>query len=232
MPFLTDLYGISNLDTCGAYLLKKGVNVEDPDIIKIGDDSGYSEISKSDGTFRLRGEATVWKDMIANLFGAKLYSTAGKVDYNYDEHALSFDSGGVITNSADRVVGNLEINHEFQVGNGIIFRPHFHWFQSSNTQVEMSLRYRLQRNGQPKTEAWTTITTTVNSTNNVWEYSLGTLNQITRFPNITVNCEVSDTFQFQLARTDSLGGTVLIYFFDLHGEIDSIGSNEVIYKEV
>ena len=144
---------------------------------------------------------------------------------------MSFDSGGIITNPGDRVGGNLEINHEFMVGTNIVFRPHFHWFQSSNAQIQMTMRYRLQRNGQPKTESWTNITTTVNNDSNVWLYSSGTLNQITSFPNITVECNVSDTFQFQLARTDSLGGSVLIYFFDLHGEIDSIGSNDVINKE-
>ena len=33
-----------------------------------------------------------------------------------------------------------------------------------------------------------------------------------------------------MARTDSLGGTMLVYFLDLHGEVDSDGSDDEMHK--
>ncbi len=184
------------------------------------------------GVPRYKGNATLWVDMIADLFGKRLSSTAGKVDYDWDENAINFQSGGSISNIADRVQGNQEINHNFKVGTSITFKPHIHWFQGALTKYVLTAKYRLQRNGQVKTTDWITIIMTANDSSDIWTYSSGVLNQITRFPDITINCGISDTIQWQMARTDSLGGDMLVYFFDLHGEIDSLGSEEEISKNV
>jgi len=175
---------------------------------------------------------TVWNDMIMDLFGRRLSSTSGKVAYDYDENVIKFDSGGSITNSADRVGGNQEINHEYKSGN-IILKPHIHWFQDAATKFVITMRYRVQINGQAKTTEWTTTTLVANDGDDIWEYpGSGTLNQITSFPNISVNVGVSDTIQIQMTRTDNLGGDMSIYFFDLHGEIDSLGSAKEYQKFV
>lgn len=44
----------------------------------------YSE-TRTDGTQRLVGGATAWKDMVGDLFGKNLASVVGKVDYDWDE---------------------------------------------------------------------------------------------------------------------------------------------------
>jgi len=191
---------------------------------KFGTDTNYHEF-KENGTRRAIGTATAWKDMVADLFGRRLSSTSGRVDYEWNENAIKFQSGGNVSLPADRVGGNLEINHEFKVGSGIIFRPHIHWFQENTTEYEITFKYRLQRNGQAKTTAWTTVVTNLTSSNATFEYTSGTLNQISELGNITIDCGISDTIQFQMARTDSLGGDVLVYFMDIHGEVDSDGSD-------
>ncbi len=193
-------------------------------------EGNYTEI-KTDGTQRLHGTSTAWKDMIADLFGKRMNSIAGKVDYDWDENAVIFQPSGNISNAADRISGNQEINHEFKVGTNVTFKPHIHWFQEAGTKFVLTAKYRLQRNGVAKTEDWQTVTSTMNDGDDVFEYSTGTLNQLTRFPDITVTCGVSDTIQFQIARTDSLSGNMLVYFFDLHGEIDSFGSETEIGKD-
>ena len=197
--------------------------------LKIGTASHYSQID-TDGTLTLTGDATAWKDMVADLFGKSLNSVSGKVSYDWDENALDFQSGGVITTAADRVQANLEINHEFKVGSSITFKPHIHWFQDAATKYVLTLKYRLQVNGSAKTATWTTITLTANDGDDVWTYTSGTLNQITRFPDITITCAISDTIQFQVARTDSLGGNMMVYFMDLHGEVDAFGSAAELVK--
>lgn len=216
--------------TLEAALLDQNIDLSSATVIKIGTGSDHTEFYRVDGTIRYRGEATIWKDMVADLFGKRLNSTAGKVDYDWDDNAINFQSGGSLANAADRLGGNQEINHEMMVGSSVIFKPHIHWFQAATTQYELSAQYRIQRNGEAMTTTWTPITLTANDGEDVFTYSSGILNQLTRFPDISINCSISDTLQWQMARTDSLGGSMLVYFFDLHGKVDSGGSNEEISK--
>lgn len=201
---------------------------------KIGDIAGgnYFEI-ESDGTPYLRGNAKVWHDMVGDLFGKRLNGTTGKVDYDWAENAIKFQAGGSISNIVDRVGANLEIDHDMLVGSGVIFRPHIHWFQDivsgASAPFVLTMEYRLQRNGYAKTTAWTTTTLTVGTSENVFDFSSsadGTYNQITKFPEIVVECGLSDTFQFRMARTDSEAGNMLVYFMDLHGQRQGLGSAE------
>lgn len=207
---------------------------------KFGDiESGnYTEFRNDDGTMRAQGSSTCWKDMVADLFGRRLNSNTGKVDYDYNENAIKFQSGGNMSNVSDRVGGNLEINHEFEVGTNVLFKPHIHWFQEvssgSVTAFVWTCRYRLQRNGYAKTTAWTTITATA-GTDDVFDFTGeddGTYNQLTRFDDIVITCGVSDTIQFQMTRTDSESGDALVYFMDLHGKTDSLGSDDEIAKDL
>jgi hypothetical protein len=205
---------------------------------KFGDEAGgnYTEI-KTDGTLKYRGDATVWKDMVMDLFGKRLLSTSGTVDYDYDENVITFDDDGSIETANDRVGGNQEINHEFKVGENITFKPHIHWWQQVTTgavePIVFTMRYRVQRNNAAKATSWTTITAEAGTADDVFDFTSeadGLYNQITRFDDMTFTCGVSDTIQIQMTRTDSEGGTVSVVFIDLHGEIDSDGSDEEYTK--
>ena len=213
-------------------------NLEVAGTTKFGDISGgdYTEL-RTDGTVRGYGTATAWKDMIADLFGKRLLSQVGKVDYDYNENAIVFASGGVMATANDRVGGNLEINHEFKIGSDITFKPHLHWWQQVTDggvdSFVWTLRYRLQRNNALKVSSWTTITCSAGTSDDIFDFtgeSNGLYNQLSRFDDITVTCGVSDTIQFQMTRTDTTGGTVSVYFMDLHGEVDSWGSEDEITK--
>jgi len=205
--------------------------------LKVGNVVGgdYSEFL-ADGTLRYRGDATVWKDMVSNLFGKRLFSTAGKVNYDYIENALVFAPSGVITDENDRVSGNQEINHEFKIGVNITYLPHLHWWQqvTSNTikAVIFTLRYRVQTNGGAKTTAWTTITANA-GTDDIWDFTAlvdGLYNQITSFTPFAITCGLSDTIQFQMCRTDAQTGNVSATFFDFHAMVDSDGSDTPLTK--
>jgi len=206
-------------------------------ITKMGTAANHTEI-KADGTMRRIGEATAWKDMVFSLFGAKLNSSSGKVDYDYDNNVIVFSPNGTIGNTADMVGGNLEINHEFKVGAGIVFKPHIHWLQevTSNAVLDVvfTMRYRLQRNDTIQTTAWTTITAEAGTGgDDVFDFTGGAdglYNQITKFDDITVTCGISDTFQIQIARTDITTGNISATFIDFHGEVDSDGSDTEYVK--
>lgn len=191
---------------------------------------------RDNGHYRSLGNS--WKDMIMDLFGRQLTSTAGKVDYDFDENCMVFEPGGVITNANDRVCGNQEINHEFKVGTNITFYAHLHWWQqvTSNTvkPIVFTARYRLQRNNTAKTTAWTTITANAGAGgDDVFDFTAqanGLYNQITRFDPITITCGISDTLQIQMTRTDAQTGNVSVTFFDIHGQVDSDGSDNELSK--
>ena len=207
--------------------------------LKAGDvtSGDYVDLNETQG-MRYLGDSTVWKDMIMDLFGKRLYSTSGKVDYDYDENAIIFAPSGSITTTNDRIGGNQEINHEFKVGSTITFKPHIHWWQQVTSGAVkanvITARWRIQNNGSGKTSSWTTITCSTGAGgDDIYDFTGepdGLYNQLSRFDDITVNCGVSDTIQIQMARTDSETGDMGIYFFDLHGEVDSDGSDEELSK--
>jgi hypothetical protein len=217
------------------------------DTFAIGDypDGAYL-LFNSNQTWRAISGATAWKDMIGDLFGKRLLSTAGSVDYDYTNNCIDFSDDGSITSENDVVGCNIEINHEMMLGDSITFKPHIHWFQpvTSNdpdvldtTPYELTMRYRLIRNSYGvnlTTPEWTTVTLTSNTENNVFDNTNAGgkeyIGQISRFPDITVDCGVSDTFQIQMTRTDSEGGIMKVYFIDFHGEVDSWGSEDELLK--
>jgi hypothetical protein len=63
----------------------------------------------------------------------------------------------------------------------------------------------------------------------VFEYTSGTLNQITRLAAIPV-AGLSTIVQFRLCRTDSETGDIEVLFLDAHYEIDGTGSSEEYVK--
>ena len=214
------------------------MNIQDlSENMKVGSvaDGNYNE-TRMDGTTRLIGTATSWRDMVGDLFGKKLASLSGKVDYDWLNNNIIFQSGGSITNSSDRVGSNIQINHEFKVGPAITFKPHIHWFQEvtdgvANTPFVLTMRWRLQNNGLEKNTDWTVVTLTAGTSNDIFTFTgTGTFNQLSRFPDMDVSCNVSDTIQYQVARTDTEGGDMNVYFMDLHGMVDSFGSDEEIAK--
>jgi hypothetical protein len=183
---------------------------------------GNSFQIEEDGTDVRYGEATVWDDIVRSLAAAKLESSAGKVDYEWAENAINFNSGGNIATSADRLIFNMETPHAMLTDSKL--HLHIHWEQTSTNAIEWTVQHRIQSNGEAKTTAWTT-TVVLASVGNVFTYSAGTLNQITEL--VEVDCTdagLSATVQFRLARTDATAGDILATFIDAHIERDMLGS--------
>ena len=113
-----------------------------------------------------------------------------------------------------------------------VFKLHMHWEQTDATTREFKLRYRIQENNSAKTTAWTEVTIDTN-TNNVFSYTSGTLNQITRLADIDwSNVSLSSTVQFRMTRSDATAGVVDVTFVDGHVEYDQArGSAQEYVKE-
>jgi len=205
--------------------------------LKIGKGTDTTEI-RVNGTQRLTGDATSWRDMILSLIGKKLTATNGRVDYDFDEMCIKFQDNGSTSNPNDFVGGNMEINHDLMVGTQVIFKPHIHWFQEVvggvAQECDLTMLWRIQNNDNAKTTIWNEVECNTGvGGDDIFDFTSeadGIYNQISRFPDMIVDCGISDTFQIKLVRTDSNGGDMLVYFFDLHGKVDSFGSDEEIMK--
>lgn len=197
--------------------------------LKAGDVAGgnYFEI-EPDGTDVKHGNATVWDDVVNSLVGKRLFSTVGKVDYDYDENAISMQPGGSITSQNDRLIWNLQYPHA-AITNGVM-NLHMHWEQVSSDQIDFVIQYRIQNNGQAKISAWTTVNS--NSVDNsVFPYVSGTLVQITELASVDMTgASISATVQFRLARVDSTTDDILATFVDAHVELDMDGSRQEYVK--
>ena len=202
--------------------------------LKVGTDPNLFEV-EADGTPVQRGTATVWDDIVGSLVGRLLSSTAGKIDYNWDENSITMQPGGNPANTADRLIFSYQYPHagvktDAEKGTQAAQYLHIHWEQTSTDRIEWQVDYRIQHNGQAKTTAWTTVT--ANSVDNsAFTYVSGTLNQITSL--VTVNIpepSLSATVQYRLTRIDNTASNVDTTFVDAHIEMDMNGSHEPFVK--
>lgn len=189
---------------------------------------------EDDGTLVFNGAATVWRDELGQLIGQRLESPASDIVQNNAEGSLTYKTSAT---TADYVIINIQINHDWKFGSDI--KPHLHWFQASATMPHWLIQYRWQKNGSAKTTAWTNQKWAANA----FTYSAGTLNQITGFGSIAAPAgySISDILQIRLIRdtanastlftgADALAASVEAVSFDVHREIDTVGSRQEYVK--
>jgi hypothetical protein len=183
---------------------------------------------ESNGTVVAKGDATCWDDLTTSLIGRRLFSNTGSVDYNFDENSVSFSRDGDITDPNDTVALNIQKPHSAKTDSVTHF--HIHWWQPDAQDREFTVRYRIQENGQPKNTTWTTVVVGTNA-NNVFSYTSGTLNQITRLVTIDWStAPLSSTVQIQFTRSDAINDVVDVVFADSHVEYNMLGSREEFTK--
>jgi len=166
-----------------------------------------------------------WLDIVKSVIGRRLSVTAGTADSNYDEISVTLNPSGSITNLNDVVGANFELNHFVNMKG--LFKIHFHWWQVSSNAHVFTFKYRVQKNGEAKTTAWTDGSYTVGSGGEVFTYTSGTLNQISSLITLDLNAlgvGVSDIIQFKLTRTDAIVGDIDIVMLDAHVQQDGAGS--------
>ena len=205
------------------------INIEDMnDSLRFGSLLGHTEIKK-DGTLIARGSATCWTDITSNLIARRLTSTSGKLDYNYTNNSITMQKGGSITNSADTLMFNFQVPHGAKIDS--LMKLHIHWEQDNSNIKTITIKHRIQKNGHNKETAWTTSVIDLDSNNNAFPYTAGTLNQITPLVDVDLtDYNISDTVQFQMCRTDGTTGDLEAVFIDAHVEIDMLGSKEEYVK--
>lgn len=201
----------------------------DAETAEFGTPPDYTEF-ESDGTMRARGDATCWRDELQPLTALRLTSPAGDFVLNATEVTVTAKNSARYP--ADFVLTAIQLNHDWELGS--VIRPHLHWWQGQAATPNWLLSYRWQRQGQAATAGWTLVPWS----SNAFTWAAGTLNQISLFGSITPPVgygEVSDIIQFKLYRDftnvstefsggDPVAGDVEMVQFDIHLEVDTLGS--------
>jgi hypothetical protein len=208
----------------------------EPLIIGSGDD--YSQFD-ADGSLRHMGAATVWDDVVQSISAVNMYSTPGKVDFDFAEQWAVLQASGSLDTNGDIIFINYQLPHAARAGS--LFRLHMHWSQSSATVRTIGGKYRIQDNGTGTTSAWSDFTASTAHTEagggsvldvSGHDFGSGNFNQITRLVDIDLTgLGVSAIVQLRFARTDAnAGADIYLYSVDGHVEKDSGGSREEYTK--
>lgn len=195
--------------------------------MQIGNSTDYSEF-EADGTYKMNGAATVYRDELQSLIKEGLNNPSAQITQNFTDVTLDFSDSSDLT---DYVVINIQINHDWKIGSPIF--PHLHWFQNQNARPNWLIQYRWQSNGGAKNTSWTNYVLDTD----VCTYVSGTINQKSHNTGITppVGAGLSDIVQFRLLRdtnndsgefsgADPYTGDAQAINFDIHIEIDTLGS--------
>ncbi|MHA1370478.1 MAG: hypothetical protein ACTSRA_12295 [Promethearchaeota archaeon] len=182
-------------------------------------------------------DAVTWKDLEKPLFGRRIDTSAGKLDYNYTKLGVDFPTGIDITNNTHCLLFTYQINHEIKLDGQ--FWLHCHWWQEQAATPNWWLKYRICKNGY---DAGSWIQLAWNE--NVETYSSGTILQMTKFPVIDLaplNLGLSDHIQMAFTRddgndsglfsgSDGISGSVCCISVDAHVQVDSNGSRTELSK--
>lgn len=187
----------------------------------VGSGTSYVEIDGIKG-LRLFGNATVFDDLTFDLTSGK-QGALDKPDFNYTEGGYAFPQ-----NDTDEILYlTKQMPHNWKEGSTV--DPHLHFRQTNSSWPVFKIDYRWYNVGDDIPAGWTTL---VFDTPMV-SYVTGTIHQIADSSGTVsgVGKTLSSMFQVKLYRDDNVvTGDVVALQFDLHYEIDSLGSREEYVK--
>lgn len=171
-------------------------------------------------------EASNWDDLRFPLIGAQIDTSAGRIDYDFDECEVVFAANARYDEEAVCIVAQMQ--HAKRLGS--IVSPHLHWIQDAETVPNWLIAYRWYNNGEaPGAFALAALT------GHAFTYVSGDLAQITEFPNLKapVGETVSSILDIKIFSDSGNESTLFdgavalagrAKELDLHYQIDSVGS--------
>lgn len=161
-----------------------------------------------------------WDDLRFPFTQARRGALA-KPDFDYTNVGLLFPQD----DDAEKIYLIAQFPHKYKIGT--MLRPHIHWQQTGADFPVWKLDYKIVTNGIAVPSSFTTIQTNTG----VFPYDSGNLGQISCFPSIAGLSGLSDFVLVKMYRDDNVvSGDVLAFEFDMHYQIDSIGSGQEYSK--
>lgn len=163
----------------------------------------------------------VWDDLRIPVTASKLGSQ-DKPDFDYTNIGLLFPQNS----TSEFICTIVQMPHAYKVGTSIY--PHIHFVQTSSSVPVFKMTYRWYDGGGDPSVSFTTITT--NSLR--FTYTSGSLSQVASFPPIVCPItNISSILDVKIYRDDNVvTGDVLVKEFDIHYQLDTLGSKTVSVK--
>lgn len=176
----------------------------------------------------------VWDDMLAQAFAANIDNASGRIDYDYVNLGVNFQSNARYPNEPMGVP--FQMSHRAKMTDNE-FRIHIHWLQSQADTPNFMIEYRTYTNGSSPgayvQAAWNS---------NAFSYTSGTILQVTEFVAIPIaSCPSSCMLDVIMYRdsnnssglfvgADPVGSNVTVKWLDTHYQIDTMGSRQEFIK--
>ena len=164
----------------------------------------------------------IWDDLRAPATTIRRGAT-NKPDFDTTNMGLLFPQN----NTAEVAYIIMQFPHGRKAGSDI--NPHIHFTQTSASEPVFKMSYRWYDPNASAVAAFTTLT----STGCTFVYTSGSIAQICEFPSIdgSSQVDVSSILEVKLYRDDNVvSGDVLVKEFDVHYQIDQLGSREEYTK--
>ena len=171
-----------------------------------------------DASLNLEGDATVWEDLVVPLTSGKQGAT-DKPDFDYTNLGYLFPQN----NDAEVLSFIVQMPHKWKEGSDLC--PHVHYKRTSAGKPTFKMDYAWFNIG----DAVAAPTTTVTLDQEVMTYSSGDIHQINEGAADISGTDktISSLLLIKLYRDDNtVTGDVLTYQFDIHYEIDTLGSKQ------
>lgn len=192
-----------------------------------GDYAGgnYAEF-ESDGTLKFVGDATVWEDLRFPATALRVNPATNLPNFDYDEIGYLFDPG-----STETLFIIAQMPHSWKTSSAIY--PHVHWMPTTTGagDVVWRMEYKWVSIHATTPALWTAVTDLVASAGGV-----ALKHQISSFVAVPGTGQtLSSIISIKLSRIggdgdDSYAADALLKEFDIHYEIDTVGSREEATK--
>ena len=169
------------------------------------------------GSFKLIENGTVFDDLSFPLVIGKV-TAGGKPDFDYTNVGYLFPQN----DKAEIIIIRVQLKHQWKIGSTIF--PHVHWRQKANKVPVFKMDYKWYNLGEVEPATWSTYV--MNQL--VTPYTSGTMSQLSMGANGIdgTGKELSSMLLIKLYREDNVyTGDALVDDFDIHIEIDSMGSS-------
>jgi len=195
------------------------------------DTGNYTQFD-STGHQTMTAAAKPWRDELGDVTRTKSQGTG--VAISETESSANF-TGTAKTD--DYLYTNMQLNHDKDLSAELY--PHIHYWQTSAVTPNWLVQHRWQVNGGIKDTTWTDMAATTQA----YTYTAGILNQIAVFSSIVppAGTAISDIAQFRVLRdtansstlfagADPVSNTISMTSFDIHFQINSLGSTDEYTK--
>jgi len=174
----------------------------------------------------------VFEDVSGYNLGSRFDSVSGKIDNNFAEGGLNFNTGANLSSNTDALITNYQLPHKTYRGEGAFIYPHIHWIQTDTNLSDWKVEYRVLNGGviggwieQDKADYLGIRKTYPGS---------GDFVQITSFAPISIaGLDLSSIIQIRMWRdttsvgnTDTISGDVCLVYTDAHVPLTYLGSQE------